>query len=90
MDPIEYPINGILDLHAFHPSDVKDLVQNYLTLCQEKDILQIRIIHGKGKGTLRRIVHAILERNPKVEKYWQEGGSAGSWGATIVLIKKFR
>ena len=47
-DPIEFEINGELDLHTFRPSDVGELVPDYIGLCLEKDIRRIRIIHGKG------------------------------------------
>lgn len=87
MDSIEYPIDGELDLHTFHPKEIKDLVPEYIRVCREKGIFQIRIIHGKGKGVLRRMVHSILDDLPAVESYWQEG-SAGSWGATVVRLTK--
>ncbi len=87
-EPLEYPLNGVLDLHTFHPSEVKSLVPEYLEACREKGIYQVRIIHGKGTGTLRRIVHSILEKHPAVISYWHESGSGGSWGATIVRLKK--
>lgn len=86
MNPVEYPINGELDLHSFHPRDVKDLVPDYIDACREEGIHQIRIVHGKGKGVLRNIVHQILEKHPAVVQYWQEG-SGGSWGATIATLK---
>jgi DNA-nicking Smr family endonuclease len=86
-EPVEYPIDGTLDLHTFHPREVKDLVVEYIRVCRERGIYQIRIIHGKGTGTLRRIVHGELDKIQAVEGYWQEGGSGGSWGATIVRLK---
>ena len=86
-EAVELPIDGALDLHAFHPRDVKELVPDYLHLCQEKNILEVRIIHGKGKGVLRRTVHAILERMPQlVASYSLAGHGSGSWGATKVLL----
>ncbi len=88
-DPIEQPINGILDLHTFDPSDVRDLVPEYLKACRERGILQVRIIHGKGIGTLRNIVLAVLEHLPYVDSFRTAEEGAGGWGATIVkLIKK--
>ncbi len=87
MEPVEYPIDGELDLHTFHPGELKDLIPDYVQACREKGIYQIRIVHGKGKGVLRRTVHSILDRLPEVESYWQEG-SAGSWGATVVKLKE--
>ena len=86
INDVEYPIDGTLDLHTFQPRDIKELVPEYIKVCRERDILQIRIIHGKGKGVQRRMVHAILEKHPGVIQYWHEGGSGGSWGATIVQL----
>jgi DNA-nicking Smr family endonuclease len=84
----EYPIDGTLDLHTFQPREVKQLVPDYIDACLEKGIYQIRIVHGKGTGTLRRIVHSILEKHPAVAGFRHEGGSGGSWGATVVDLKE--
>ena len=83
---VELPIDGTLDLHTFAPRDVKELIPAYLDACLERGITQVRIIHGKGKGILRRIVHAALDRYPHVVTYRHEGGSGGSWGATVVTL----
>lgn len=86
-DLIEYPIDGTLDLHTFRPSDVKDLIPEYLEACRARGILKVRIIHGKGSGTLRRTVQAILSRLPEVASFQLAGDEAGGWGATIVTLK---
>ena len=86
MNEIHIPIDGILDLHMFSPKDAASVVTEYLTACHEKGILDVRIIHGKGKGVLRRTVHALLERHPQVEGFRLEPGSS-SWGATLVRLK---
>ena len=86
--PTEYPINGTLDLHTFQAREVKQLVPDYIDACLEKGIYQIRIVHGKGTGTLRRMVHSILKKHPAVRQFRQEGGSGGSWGATVVDLKE--
>jgi dsDNA-specific endonuclease/ATPase MutS2 len=85
--PAEQPIDGVLDLHTFHPSDVKDLVPEYLDACRERGILQVRIIHGKGIGTLREMVHAVLTKLPYVKSFRLAGEEAGGWGATIVELR---
>lgn len=87
-EPVEFPINGILDLHTFHPSDVKELVPEYLTECLNHDIHRVRIIHGKGTGTLRRIVHSVLEQSAMVEQFNLAGEQEGGWGATVVYLKR--
>jgi DNA-nicking Smr family endonuclease len=85
--PIELPIDGTLDLHAFHPRDVKELVPDYLAECRARGILQVRIIHGKGSGALRRTVHAILSRLPEVDRFGLAMEDAGGWGATHVRLR---
>ncbi len=85
--PVELPIDGTLDLHAFQPKDVKELVTDYLALCMGKGILQVRIVHGKGKGILRATVHSILKKIDLVESFSLAGEGAGGWGATIVHLK---
>jgi DNA-nicking Smr family endonuclease len=84
---IEIPIDGTLDLHAFSPREVKELVPEYLRECQARGILQVRIVHGKGTGALRRQVHAILDRLPEVAGYALAGEGGGSWGATLVTLE---
>ncbi len=86
-EPVEFPIDGILDLHTFHPRDVKDLVPEYLRECQRRGIDTVRIIHGKGTGTLRRIVHSQLEKSSLVSHYHLADQQEGSWGATIAYLQ---
>lgn len=86
-DPIEMPIDGVLDLHRFNPSELGDLVPHYIEICLEKNITSIRIIHGKGTGALRRGVHALLDRNPHVVSY-NLATDRSSWGATLVEISR--
>ena len=68
-EPVQIPIDGVLDLHTFKPRELKDLVPDYLAACRERGIYEVRIIHGKGIGNLRRTVHALLARNPAVASF---------------------
>lgn len=82
--PHELPIDGTLDLHAFRPKDVASVVDAYLDECRATGILHVRIVHGKGIGTLRTIVHAALEKRSDVVHYRLDGETGGGWGATLV------
>ena len=87
-EPVQIPIEGELDLHTFNPRDIKELLLAYLAACREKGILQVRVIHGKGIGNLRRTVHALLSRMPEVASYSLAGEQFGGWGATVVNLKR--
>ncbi len=87
-DPIEYPIDGTLDLHQFAPNETREAVSEYIRVCLEKNILSIRIVHGKGIGVQREIVRSVLEGHPNVQSFRHEGDSGGGWGATVVDLKR--
>lgn len=82
-EPVVVPINGILDLHGFKPSEIKSIIEEFLFACCEKNILQGRLVHGKGIGTLREVVHAHLKVNPLVKSYQLGDQTSGGWGATL-------
>ena len=84
--PVEIPIDGVLDLHSFSPRDLRTLIPDYIKECRSRNILELRIIHGKGIGNIRRSVHALLEANPAVRHFRLAGPGAGNWGATIVFL----
>src|SRR5881296_2112175 len=87
-EPIQIPIEGELDLHTFNPRDIKELLPAYLAACQEKGIYQVRVVHGKGIGNLRRTVHSILSRLPDVASFSLATERFGGWGATIVNLRR--
>ena len=85
---VEMPIDGVLDLHIFRPQEVKELVNEYIEECLKRGIYDLRIIHGKGTGTLKAIVHSILKKHPAVASFKDADLTAGGWGATVVVLKK--
>ncbi|HZR19899.1 MAG TPA: Smr/MutS family protein [Verrucomicrobiae bacterium] len=86
-EPLEVPINGVLDLHTFQPRQVKELVADYLDACRQRGIFRVRIIHGKGIGQLRQTVRAILARHPDVISFSDDHALFGGWGATVAELR---
>lgn len=86
--PVPLPITGELDLHTFRPADLGELIPAYLDECSARGMSEVRIIHGKGTGTLRASVHSILRTSPQVKSFRSGDELSGSWGATWVVLRK--
>ena len=87
MEPIQIPIEDVLDLHTFRPQDIADLLENYFDECIKAGIFSVRVIHGKGKGIQKRQVQRILQSNTAVKSFKDAPPEAGGWGATLVQLK---
>ncbi len=85
--PHHLPIEGTLDLHTFHPRETGDAVDAFVEESHARGWREIRIVHGKGTGTLRELVHARLKRSPHVVSYRLGNETTGGWGATLVELK---
>jgi dsDNA-specific endonuclease/ATPase MutS2 len=87
-DATAIPIDGVLDLHTVAFGEVKAVVVAYVEECARLGIFELRIIHGKGTGSLRRTVHAALARLPVVKEFTTADALAGGWGATVVTLHR--
>ncbi len=85
--PVIIPIEDVIDLHLFRPAEVTDLLDNYFRECIQAGILSLRVIHGKGKGVLKKTVHHLLKKHPLVLSFSDAPPDAGGWGATIVTLR---
>ena len=78
------PIEGTLDLHAFAPRDVASVVADYVTEAHAHGFAEVLLIHGRGVGVQRLVVHTALERHPLVLEFWDAPES--HLGATIARL----
>jgi DNA-nicking Smr family endonuclease len=85
---VVHPIGDSIDLHTFQPQEVASIVQEYLRECHQRGFREVRIIHGKGMGVLREIVHSELRRSPYVVSFGQAPLESGGWGATLVVLRE--
>lgn len=84
--PTALELDGVLDLHMFPAAEARDLVDDWLDASREAGLRDLRIIHGKGIGALRTLVHAALDARHDIESY-ALANDAGSWGATVIRMK---
>jgi DNA-nicking Smr family endonuclease len=85
MDPVHVPIEREIDLHAFTPADIPSVVEEYVTAAAQAGLVEVRLVHGRGRGIQRGIVQAALERHPLVERFWDDTDS--HLGATVAILR---
>jgi dsDNA-specific endonuclease/ATPase MutS2 len=81
--PVILPIEDSIDLHPFHPREIRDVVRGYLDEAWERGFEEVRIIHGRGVGQQRHAVRRLLERDARIARYADAGAERGGWGATV-------
>jgi DNA-nicking Smr family endonuclease len=86
-DEVVVPIEDEIDLHAFAPGDVREVVLSYLEAAHAKGLREVRLIHGRGIGAQRESVRALLARHPQVASFSDAPPERGGWGATAVRLK---
>jgi DNA-nicking Smr family endonuclease len=84
-DVVEIPIEESLDLHAFRPKDVPAVVADYLQAAHERGFRQVRLIHGRGIGAQRAVVHRLLQGHPLVADFHDAPES--HLGATVARLR---
>jgi DNA mismatch repair protein MutS2 len=79
-------INPELDLHAMTVDEAIPLMQEYLDVAFCGGLREVRIVHGKGTGTLRQAVMRELKKHPLVRSFRTGDRFEGSTGATVVQL----
>jgi dsDNA-specific endonuclease/ATPase MutS2 len=85
-EPVVVRPDGTLDLHSFSAKDVPSLLDEFIRLSRRDGMKLVKIIHGKGSGSLRHWVHRLLDVDPGVARYYDASPGSGGWGATVVEL----
>lgn len=86
-EPWVVPIGSAFDLHSFAPRDVLAAVDAYLDAARELGLVEVRLVHGRGKGVQRAQVRRMLAADPRVERFGDAPADRGGWGATIAWLR---
>ena len=63
-----------------------EIIDKYLDSCYVSGIHQVRIVHGKGTGKLRDVIHNYLKNNKYVKSFSIAPYGEGDFGVTIVNL----
>lgn len=65
-----------------------DKLEKYLDDAMIAGLKQVRIVHGKGTGTLRKAVHEYLRSHRSVVSYRLGGQGEGGDGVTVAVLEE--
>ena len=86
-EPVRLPIESVLDLHSFRPSEIESVVEEYLEAARQAGFEEVRIVHGRGIGLQRETVRRVLARTAFVISFKDAPLGAGGWGATVAQLR---
>lgn len=76
-----------INVIGYHVEEAIFMIDKYLDDCALAKLNQIRIVHGKGTGSLRKGIHAFLKTNSHVKNFRFGTFGEGEMGVTIVELK---
>ncbi len=75
-----------INVIGYTVDDAVYLLDKYMDDAILAHVHEIRIVHGKGTGTLRKGIHQYLKKNPRVRSFRLGGIGEGDTGVTIVEL----
>lgn len=76
-----------LDLHGLDRTTALQRIRAFLQQSQRDGVLNLRIVHGIGKGILKELTRKLLDGHPAVYDFGQARPSDGGPGATVVRLR---
>ncbi|MCB0804659.1 MAG: Smr/MutS family protein, partial [Bacteroidales bacterium] len=76
-----------LDVRGKRGEEAIEMVRQYIDDAILLNIREVRILHGKGFGILRNLIHDYLRSVTEVKQFKDEHIDRGGHGITIVILK---
>jgi DNA mismatch repair protein MutS2 len=83
--PEEVPVE--INVIGNTAEEARERVDKFLDQTFLDGRFRLRVVHGFGKGILRRTLHEMFASHPHVEKFYPAPPREGGGGATIVELK---
>ena len=78
---------GDLNVIGCNVDDALSRTEKYLDLALVREERTFRVIHGHGKGNLRRAIANLLEAHPQVRRFASAESEQGGHGVTVIELK---
>ena len=80
-------ISSEIDVRGNNTEEAIAIIDKYLDDAALSSLSQVRIIHGKGTGALRKGLHEHFRNHPHVKKFEDAAYNEGGNGATVIILK---
>jgi DNA mismatch repair protein MutS2 len=85
--PVAPRVENEIHFRGMRADEVMRELEEYLDDAAQASLPWVRIVHGKGTGTLRGIVHDILKSHPSISRFHLADIHEGGDGVTIAYLK---
>lgn len=82
------PVTNEIHLRRLTVDEALPKLDQYLNDAFMAGLYQVRVIHGKGTGTIRQVVRKQLAKHPLVQSY--RPGEYGEGGAGVTIVELAR
>ncbi|NBC26336.1 MAG: endonuclease MutS2 [Bacteroidetes bacterium] len=86
-ETLDLHVKPKLDIRGYRGDAAVKELMHYLDNAVARGMQQVEIVHGKGEGILKKLVHEHLEKRDEIKTYhlapWEHGGP----GCTLVELK---
>ncbi len=76
-----------LDIRGMRASEAREVVERFLDEALAAGLERVRIIHGKGDGVLRQVVHEVARSHPAVSGWVEARPEEGGAGVSILMLR---
>jgi len=84
---LDLSVKPKLDIRGYRGEAAIKELMHYLDNAVARGLREVEIVHGKGEGILKKLVHEYLEKRDEIKSYnlapWEHGGP----GCTLVELK---
>ena len=80
------PVADEIEVRGQRVDEALPAIEQYLDRAARAGRSRVRLIHGRGTGTLRRAVRELLERHPLVSRFETADSREGGEGVTVAFL----
>ena len=86
-DKYDAPVSSRLNLIGLRVDEALSKLEHFLNHASLGDLREVTVIHGMGKGLLKKAIHDHLNEHPLIKHYRSGTIEEGGFGVTVITMK---